>query len=36
MQSDKINLIGFNREELIEGLINKNIITEKEKYRVSN
>ena len=34
MQSDKINLIGFNREELIEELINKNIITEKEKYRV--
>ena len=34
MKSDKINLIGFNREELIEELVHKNIITEKEKYRV--
>ena len=34
MQSDKINLIGLNREDLIEELINKNIINEKGKYRV--
>ena len=34
MKTDKINLIGFNRSQLFEELISKNIITEKEKYRI--
>ena len=36
MQSDKVNLIGFNREELIEELINKNIITKKKNIELNN
>ena len=34
MQSEKINLIGFNRIQLINELLNRKVIKEKEKYRV--
>ena len=34
MQSEKINLIGFNRIQLINELLNREVITEKEKFRV--